>query len=128
MKIKQTILAVALMIGFGGVLISPVVSAGSCGWVNTSIINCDVTPGASGAQGTGVWGLLKLAINILTAGIAISAVGGVIYGAILYTSSEGSAEQTKKARMIIANVMIGLVAYAVMYGFLNYLVPGGMFT
>ena len=75
-----------------------------------------------------IWGLLVLAINIMTAGIGIAAVGGILYGSILYTSSEGSAETTKKARKIISNVVIGLLMYALMYAFLNYMIPGGMFN
>ena len=43
-------------------------------------------------------------------------------------SGEGNAEKTKKARMIIFNVLIGLLMYAVMYAFLNYMIPGGMFN
>ena len=31
-------------------------------------------------------------------------------------------------RMIIFNVLIGLLMYAVMYAFLNYMIPGGMFN
>ena len=64
----------------------------------------------------------------MTAGIGIAAVGGILYGSILYTSSEGSAETTKKARKIISNVVIGLLMYVLMYSFLNYMIPGGMFN
>ncbi|TAL14695.1 hypothetical protein EPN95_02215 [Patescibacteria group bacterium] len=76
----------------------------------------------------GVWGLLLVAINILTAGVGIAAVGGIVYGSILYTSSGGNAEQTKKAIDFIRNVIIGVVAYALMFAFLNFIVPGGLFA
>jgi len=130
MKIKQTILAFALLIGIGGFLVSPIVSAvDKCGGVDTSIIHCD-QPGGKDAdiKDTGVWGILLVIINIMTAGIGILAVGGVIYGSILYTSSGGSAEQTKKAMGIIYNVIIGLIVYALMFSFLNYIIPGGLFS
>lgn len=78
-------------------------------------------------QGTGIWGILELALNILTAGIGIAAVGGVVYGAILYTSAGGNTEQVKKAYGIFANVAIGIIAYALMYAGLNFLIPGGLF-
>jgi hypothetical protein len=67
-------------------------------------------------------------INILTAGVGVAAVGGVIYGAVLYTTSGGSVDQVKKARGIFMNVIIGLLMYTLMYAFLNYIVPGGMFN
>lgn len=76
---------------------------------------------------TGVWGILLLILNILSAGVGILAVAGVIYGSILYTTAGGSVDQKKKGKVTILNVVIGLVAYALMYGFLNFIVPGGIF-
>lgn len=98
-----------------------------CGGVVTSILSCN-EGGGSTLEETGLWGLLILVINILTAGIGVAAVGGIIYGAVLYTTSGGSLDQVKKARQIIRDVIIGLAMYALMYAFLNYIVPGGMFN
>jgi hypothetical protein len=121
MKIKQTIIALALLSGITYILISPAVYATGCGGVNTAIINCD-------GGGTGVLALLTTAIKIMTAGVGILAVGGVVYGAILYTSANGSMEQTKKAKEVIYNVAFGLIAYALMFSFLNFIIPGGVFS
>lgn len=99
-----------------------------CGGAKTSIINCDQKAGAKNAEDTGVWGLLLLVLNIMTAGVGILAVGGIVYGAILYTTSSQNADQTKQAKDIIRNVIIGIIAYASMYLLLNFLVPGGIFT
>ena len=85
------------------------------------------TPDTSTDQ-NGIWGILFLVINILTAGIGVVAVGGIVYGSILYASAGGSADQVKKARTIIINVVIGIVAYALMYALLNFIVPGGVFN
>ena len=125
MKIKQTIVAIALLLGISCFLVSPVVSAADCvdskgNKYSTSILPCS-TDGQSG-----IWGLLKIVVNILTAGIGIVAVGGVVYGSVLYTTAGGSAEQMKEAKHIIFNVVLGLVAYALMYAFLNYIIPGGL--
>jgi len=142
MKIKQTILALALVIGISGFFISPLVSAAGtcngvaleagqscCGGVVTSIIHCDQPGGETDdITQSGIWGILLLAINILTAGIGVAAVGGIVYGSILYTSAGGDAAGVKKAKEIIVNVVIGLVAYVLMYSFLNYIIPGGLFT
>jgi len=120
-KIKQTILVLALLMGVGGFLISPTAYAvNTCNDVSTSVIPCD-------AADKGVEGLLQLVINILTAGVGVAAVGGIIYASILYASAGDSSEQTKKAISIIINVVIGLVAYALMYVLLNFLIPGGVF-
>jgi hypothetical protein len=138
MKAKQTvkILIAGLVLILGLVIVTPVLSVSAaecdpatqscCGGVDTSIINCD-EKGQGGIEDSGVWGILLLAINVLTAGIGIAAVGGIVYGAILYTSAGGSQEQTKKAIGIITNVVIGVVAYALMFAALNFLIPGGIF-
>lgn len=132
MKIKQTIKtlvvgALLLVSGFALMVPTPT-SAESCGGVQTAIIHCDQTGKGSDVSNTGVWGVLLLAINILTAGVGIAAVGGIIYGAIMYTSAGGSPEQVKKAMTIITNVVIGVVAYALMFSVLNFLIPGGLFN
>lgn len=88
----------------------------------------NVEPATQNLSQNGVWGLLLLAINILTAGVGIAAIGGIVYGSILYTSAGGSPEQVKKAVGIITNVVIGIVAYALMFGLLNFLIPGGVFN
>jgi len=76
----------------------------------------------------GVWALLLVAINILTAGVGIAAVGGIVYGSILYTTAGGNADQTKKAIEFIRNVIIGLIAYGLMFAVLNFIIPGGLFA
>lgn len=94
-----------------------------CGGVETSILEC---PDDDKEGGTIMW-LLTWVLKIMTAGVGIAAVGGIAYGALLYTTAESKPEQTKKAIGIITNVVIGLVAYALMAVFLNFLIPGGVF-
>jgi hypothetical protein len=53
MKIKQTVLAFALLIGMGSFFVSPIVSASAtnkCGTVKTSIIDCDQTGLCAGGE------------------------------------------------------------------------------
>jgi hypothetical protein len=90
--------------------------------------NGEVKPVVNDASNSGVWGVLLLAINILTAGVGVAAVGGIVYGSLLYTSAGGSPEQVKKAVGIITNVVIGVIAYALMFSGLNFLIPGGLFN
>ena len=129
MKIKQTILAIVLLLGLG-FLFAPVLTANaaSCG-TETNIIDC---PGVNN-DGTdiskyGAWAILLQVINILTAGVGVAAVGGIVYGSILYTTAAGSAEQTKKAITIIKDVVLGLLAYMLMFAILNFIIPGGFLT
>ena len=71
-------------------------------------------------------GILVLVINILTAGVGIAAVGGIIWAAFLYVTAEENAGQVSKAKLLITNVVVGIVAYFLMYALLNFLIPGGL--
>ena len=120
------------VLGLGALTIgSDTVSAQSnCGGVSTSIISCDQSGGGDGSdvEQSGIWGILLIAINIMVGAVGVAALGGIIYGAILYTSAGGNMEQTKKAMSIIGNVVIGIVAFTLMYALLNFLIPGGIFN
>ena len=131
MKIKQKIATLAvtlgvMVVGAGFSAAQPALA--DCGGAKTSIINCSQGGGGSKAEDTGVWGILLLVLNIMTAGVGILAVGGIVYGAILYTTSSQNADQTKQPKDVIRNVVIGIIAYATMYLLLNFLIPGGIFS
>jgi hypothetical protein len=129
MKIKQTVLALSLLIGLGGLFIGPVASAGTCAGTNTLILNCSQSGGKSSDPSTsGVWGLLLLAINILTAGVGIAAVAGIVIGSFMYMTAGGAPDRMKKANLFLVNVILGIVAYAAMWAFLNFIIPGGLFS
>ena len=100
---------------------------GDCGGVDTAIIKCNAD-NSGGIETNGVWALLLMAINILTAGVGIAAVGGIIYGSIMYTTAGDNEGQVKQAKEIIRNVIIGIIAYVAMYALLQFIVPGGVFS
>jgi hypothetical protein len=123
-------LCAAVVLAAGAVaLVGPTSSALECSVLPDDICNAADKPASGGkAEDTGVWKLLILVINIMTAGVAILAVVGIVYGAVLYTSAGGNQEQVKKARTIFTNVAIGIIAFAAMWSLLNWLVPGGVFS
>jgi hypothetical protein len=128
MKIKQTVLIIAALIGFSGVFMAvPSVSAATCAGVKTSLISCPNEPKNPSTDQTGVWHLLIMAINILSAGVGIAAVGGIVFVSIMYMTAGGSPDRTKKANIMLSNVMLGVILYGAMWAFLNFLIPGGMF-
>jgi hypothetical protein len=135
MKIKQTILTLGLAASIvtGTIAYANTASAAlKCGEVDTSIIGgatCgNVKKDSQNVKETGVWALLILALNILTAGVGIAAVGGIAYGSALYASSADKPDQAKAGVTFIKNVVIGLIAYGLMFVVLNFLIPGGLFT
>lgn len=138
MTIKQTLRTLLATIGLltmpvvAGVVTTPLYAA-ECGGVETAIISCGDNDQDNNGDGkvdeedSGLWSLLLIAINILTAGVGVVALGGIVYGAVLYTSAGGKPEQVKKATTVFTNVVIGIICFAGMWAFLNFIVPGGVF-
>ena len=130
-RIKQTILVgILTLVGTIGIIATPPALALKCGGATTSIIGGTVCNGAvkngSGTQ-SAIWSVLLFVLNIMTAGVGILAVGGVVYGSILYASAGSKADQAKKGITTITNVVMGVAAYGLMYLVLNFLIPGGIF-
>ena len=94
----------------------------SCGNVSTSIISCN--EGEDGA----IDYLLITVVHILSGLIGILAVGGIIFSGYQYMMSSGDPTAMAKAKKRIINIAYGLIAYALVWGLLNFLIPGGLFT
>lgn len=128
LSLLATLLTTGVASASETVLNDPVAGDG-CGGVKTSVVKCNAKNSKNGGtQDNGVWALLLITVNIMTAGVGVLAVGGIIYGAVLYTTAEDKANQVKQATDIITNVVIGLVAFALMWAALNFLIPGGVFA
>lgn len=99
-----------------------------CGTTQTSIdFNCesgkDKAPGANT-----VTSMLLTIINFMAVGVGIAVVGGIVFGALRYSSANGNASQAQQGITFIVNSVIGLVLFILMYAIINFLVPGGLFT
>jgi hypothetical protein len=105
-----------------GIMVAQPALAASCAGADTSVISCD------GEGSTALINIVKQVIQILTAGVGVAAVGAVIFGAVLYTTSEGSPDKVKKAREIWTNTVIGLLMFAFMVAITNFIIPGGVFN
>ena len=119
----KTIIAVVLLVGFA--MSTPVFAddAKKCAGVDTSTIECG---GKSGKED--IFDIVKQAVKILTMGVGVTAVGAVVYGGILFSSSGDKPENIKKAREIWINVVIGLLLYAFFVTLTQFLIPGGVFS
>ena len=106
----------------GSVLCASQVFASECGGAETSVIACGDATGQDA-----IIEIVKMVVKIMTAGVGVLAVGAVIFGAILYTTSEGSPDKLSKARTVWINTIIGLLLFAFMVAITNFFVPGGIF-
>ena len=89
--------------------------------VDTSILSgCDCDGGDSGGSVTNI---LDLVVNIMTIGIGILGVIGITVVGIQYLTAGGSEEKTRKAKRRMFEIVIGLVAYVLIYAALKWLMP-----
>lgn len=102
-----------------------VVTSQSCGSVQTAFFACNV---GRGLQNSSFWQIIQVILNILIGLIGIAAVGGLVYGAVRYSSAGDNAEQVNAAKTIIKNVIIGLVLFLAMWALIQYVIPGGIFS
>ena len=106
----------------GSAFVPRIALAANCGGAETSVISCE------GEGSTAIINIIKQVIKILTAGVGVAAFGAVVYGAFLYTTSEGSPDKVKKAREVWMNTVIGLLMFAFMVAITNFIIPGGVFN
>lgn len=127
---KKTILFLALASSLliGAYFVTNSVHAEKkCGDVKTAFIECKADSASDKIEDTPIWHLLQIAVNILSGGVAVAAIIGLVYGGIVYSSAQDNQAQVQKAIGIIRNVVIGIVAYVLMYSVLQFIIPGGIF-
>ena len=74
----------------------------------------------------GILDYLVLFINVLSGLVGVVVLGSIIYGGIQYSSAGSDPQKVQAAKNRIRNALIALFFFIFMYGFLNYLVPGGI--
>ena len=128
-RFAHIITAIILSLSFvSTILVTPhTYAAGACGenQVETSII------GGGGCQdvgdnGDGIFTVLNIVLQILTYGVGIAGTLGIVISGIQYLTARDNEQQMAKAKSRLVNIIIGLAAYAVMWGFLQWLLPGGI--
>lgn len=83
--------------------------------------------GSSGGSDELVQTLLTI-YNWLAAAVSVAVIIGIVYGGILYASAAGNEAQAKKGIEAVRNAVIALLLFFIMYAFLNYITPGGLFN
>ena len=119
-RIAVRIICMVLMCIMAAIVLAGIpVFATSCGGVPTTLIECD--EGGSG----GIEHILRLVIDILSIGVGIASIIGISWAGIQYLTAGDSMEKGQKAKRRIAEIAIGLVCYVVLWGGMQWLLPGG---
>ena len=70
--------------------------------------------------------VINPAIKIFSVVVGVVAVIMLIIGGILYSASQDDPKRVALARKIIIDVVIGVAAYALLFAFVNYILPQGV--
>lgn len=95
-----------------------------CGGAGTVLINC---PDDDGSGTTGICHVLDLVVQIMTVGIGILGVIGIVITGIQYLTAGGSEEKTRKSKRRMLELVIGLALYVSLASVVAWLNPGGLF-
>jgi hypothetical protein len=71
---------------------------------------------------------LLLVVNVLSAGVGVIVIGMIIFGGIQYSIAGDNSQATGAAKQRILNALIALLAYLFIFAFLQWLIPGGLFS
>ncbi len=106
----------------GSLYITPVAQAAECSGVDTSIIDCKNTDAGAIRE------ILLIIIDIMSVGIGILGAIGITVVGIQYLTASDNVQQTTKAKKRLYEIVIGLAVYVLLYGLIEWLMPGGKFS
>lgn len=70
--------------------------------------------------------ILNMVLAVVTTGVGIAAVGSIVFAGVMYITARDNAAQVSKAKTMIMNTIIGIIAYILMWAFLEWIIPGGI--
>ena len=131
-KVLGQIVGIVLIASFAtGVAKVPVYADDNCeDGVKTSILGNEDDGKCyrdKDGKGDGIFEILSLVIDVMTFGIVIAATVGLVIAGIQYATGGDNPAQLKAAKTRIFQIVLGLAIYAVFWGVLKFLLPGGLF-
>ncbi len=95
--------------------------------VETSILGDEGKYCDDNSDGSGIFMILGIIVNVLTMGVGVLGTLGIIIAGVQYLTASGNEAQMAKAKQRIIEVVIGLVIFGVMWAVLQFIIPGGVF-
>jgi len=95
--------------------------------INQTLDACSTAPATDPCHNIIVTKYLVPAIDFLSVGIAVIVTVMIAIGGIQYASAGGDPQKVAQAKKRITNALLALLAFLFLYGFLQFIVPGGVF-
>jgi hypothetical protein len=71
---------------------------------------------------------IQAIVNVMSAGVGIVVVGAIIFAGIQYSFAGDNPTMVSKAKHRILNAIIALLIFLLLFAFVQWLVPGGVFS
>ena len=71
---------------------------------------------------------LNVIVNILSALVGVVVTGVIVLGGVQYSIAGDSPDAVSKAKQRITNGLLALVIFILTYAFLQWIIPGGVFS
>lgn len=120
-KILYSILAVVMGVSLAMPVMASEAVYADCDYQGAILDYCGEDGGA--ANGGGIKHILSLVVRVMTVGIGILAVIGVTVAGIQYITAGGNEERTRKSKRRIFEIVIGILAYVLIFAVLDWLIP-----
>ena len=85
--------------------------------------NGSVSCACDNNDGSSIYDILNTVVDIMSVCIGILGVIGITIVGIQYLTAAGNEEQTRKAKRRMFEIVIGIVAYVILYAGLRFLLP-----
>ena len=125
---KITTLIMTLMMGIG--MIAPAIQAAptyaaspTTTFGAEAAILKDCASKSGDGKGGGIICVILLVVDILAVLVGIIGVIGIVIVGIQYLTAGGNEEQTRKAKRRLFEIVIGILAYVIIYALLKWLLP-----
>lgn len=89
--------------------------------------DCIETGGDLDGSNCGIIDLLNTVFSFVSGGVALAVVFNIIVAGIQYSSAQGDPSSVSKAKKRIMDAVLALLMYALVYAFVQWLIPGGVF-
>lgn len=70
--------------------------------------------------------ILYLILKVMIYGLGVAATVGMVVAGVRYMTARDNESQVANAKKQLLEIVIGLVAWALMWTMMNWLIPGGM--
>jgi hypothetical protein len=75
--------------------------------------------------GCGVYTILNTVVDILSIGVGILAIISITVVGIKYLTAKGNIDQAERAKHRMFQIVVGIIAYILIYASIQWLLPGG---